>query len=205
MILQKNKNISTCDRHTWRSGVRSAMHAATSYLEGGPLMWMLPLNLHVNQKSDDDDDNVTPLHTFILMLSMLGKYFSRWHFEIHLFFQETRLWHFMQIVSSGDNLHEMSKPGFCEKQETANKQCLLDTPKDHNVTDGQTRGTDLLQMDKMKTRVGSGLNNKNIINLSSAELALRVVLVKTNSLRQYLVVYPYHCLSDEIFQHLFCL
>ena len=27
-----------------------------SYLEGGPLMWMLPLYLHVDQKSDDDDD-----------------------------------------------------------------------------------------------------------------------------------------------------
>ena len=26
-----------------------------SYLEGGPLMWMLPLFLHVNQKSDYDD------------------------------------------------------------------------------------------------------------------------------------------------------
>ena len=25
-----------------------------SYLEGGPLMWMLPLYLHVNQKSDYD-------------------------------------------------------------------------------------------------------------------------------------------------------
>ena len=34
------------------------MRAAASYLEGGPLMWMLPLNqkfmLHVNQKSDYD-------------------------------------------------------------------------------------------------------------------------------------------------------
>ena len=28
-----------------------------SYLEGRPLMWMLPLYLHVNQKSDDDDDD----------------------------------------------------------------------------------------------------------------------------------------------------
>ena len=28
-----------------------------SYLEGGPLMWMLPLYLHFNQKSDDDDDD----------------------------------------------------------------------------------------------------------------------------------------------------
>ena len=26
-----------------------------SYLEGGPLMWMLPLYLHVNKKSDDYD------------------------------------------------------------------------------------------------------------------------------------------------------
>ena len=26
-----------------------------SYLERGPLMWMMPLNLHVNQKSDYDD------------------------------------------------------------------------------------------------------------------------------------------------------
>ena len=39
--------INPHDRRTWRSGVRSA-----SYLEGGPLMWMLPLYLHVNQKSD---------------------------------------------------------------------------------------------------------------------------------------------------------
>ena len=28
-----------------------------SYLEGGPLLWILPLYLHVNQKSDDDDDD----------------------------------------------------------------------------------------------------------------------------------------------------
>ena len=31
------------DRHTWRSGVRSANCVQqASYLEGGPLMWMLP-------------------------------------------------------------------------------------------------------------------------------------------------------------------
>ena len=44
--------INPHDRHTWRSGVRSTMQ--TSYLEGGPLVWMLPLYLHVNQKSDYD-------------------------------------------------------------------------------------------------------------------------------------------------------
>ena len=26
-----------------------------SYLEGGPLLWLWPLYLHVNKKSDDDD------------------------------------------------------------------------------------------------------------------------------------------------------
>ena len=44
------------DRGTWRSGVRSAMHAASQLLEGGPLVWIWPLYLHVHQKSDDDDD-----------------------------------------------------------------------------------------------------------------------------------------------------
>ena len=42
------------DRHTWRSGVRSAMHAANQLL-----MWMLSLyNVPAHyQKSDDDDDD----------------------------------------------------------------------------------------------------------------------------------------------------
>ena len=35
------------------SDVRCVQQAI--YLEGGPLMWMLPLYLHVNKKSDDDD------------------------------------------------------------------------------------------------------------------------------------------------------
>ena len=33
------------DRYTWRSGVRSAIVQQASYLEGGALMWMLPLYL----------------------------------------------------------------------------------------------------------------------------------------------------------------
>ena len=32
-----------------------------------------------------------------------------------LFFQENRIWYFMQIVSNGDDLHEMSNPVFLEK------------------------------------------------------------------------------------------
>ena len=46
--------INPHDRHTWRSGVRSAMHAASQLSGRGPLVWMLPLYLHVNQKSDYD-------------------------------------------------------------------------------------------------------------------------------------------------------
>ena len=34
-----------------------------------------------------------------------------------LFFSANRIWHFMQIVSNGDNLHEMSKPVCLEKIE----------------------------------------------------------------------------------------
>ena len=43
------------DRHTWSLVWDLPCKQQASYLEGGPLMWMLPLYLHVNQKSDDDD------------------------------------------------------------------------------------------------------------------------------------------------------
>ena len=43
------------ERSTWRSGVRSAMRAASQLPGKGPLMWMMPLHLHLNQKSDYDD------------------------------------------------------------------------------------------------------------------------------------------------------
>ena len=49
------------ERSTWRSGVRSAMRAASQLckLERGPLMWLMPLHLHVNQISDYDDDDAS--------------------------------------------------------------------------------------------------------------------------------------------------
>ena len=56
--------INPRDRHTWRSGVRSAMRAASSYLEG----WMLPLYLHGNQKSDYD----------IMMMIDFPPFFNKW-------------------------------------------------------------------------------------------------------------------------------
>ena len=39
--------------------------------------------------------------------------FSRWQMMIFSYFsQKIRFWHFMQIVSYGDNLHEVSNPIF---------------------------------------------------------------------------------------------
>ena len=42
------------ERNPWRSGVKSAMSAASQLPGRGPTMWMIPLHLHVNQKSDYD-------------------------------------------------------------------------------------------------------------------------------------------------------
>ena len=45
------------DRDTWRSGVRSAMRAASQLPGRGPTVVDMAPILHVNQKSDDDDDD----------------------------------------------------------------------------------------------------------------------------------------------------
>ena len=42
--------INSHDRDTWISGVRSAMHAASQLPGRGPLLWIWPLYLHINQK-----------------------------------------------------------------------------------------------------------------------------------------------------------
>ena len=45
------------DRHTWRSGVRSAIRAASQLPGRGPTDVDVALYLHVNQNSIDDDDD----------------------------------------------------------------------------------------------------------------------------------------------------
>ena len=42
--------INPHDKHTWRSDV-----SKPAIWKGGPLVWMLPLSLHVNKKSNYDD------------------------------------------------------------------------------------------------------------------------------------------------------
>ena len=46
----KPTTVDPQERSTWRSGVSSAMRAASQLPGKGPLMWMMPL--HLNQKSD---------------------------------------------------------------------------------------------------------------------------------------------------------
>ena len=48
-----------------------------SYLERGRLMWMIPLHLHVNQRSDYDDDYdcVDALRTSQLIFNHVGTFF----------------------------------------------------------------------------------------------------------------------------------
>ena len=52
---------------------------------------------------------------------------------VFLFFKDNRLWHFLQILSLGDNLYKMSKPTFWEKWEKYFKMSFTEItviPKD---------------------------------------------------------------------------
>ena len=68
-------------RNTLKSGVKSAMRAATqlaSYLEG-PLTWIMSLRLHVNQTRNDDGssieykENNTYIHVHLYLLCLPGQ------------------------------------------------------------------------------------------------------------------------------------
>ena len=50
--------VNPLERSTWRSGVKISMRAASQLPGGGPLMWIMPLHLHINQKLDDDYDDI---------------------------------------------------------------------------------------------------------------------------------------------------
>ena len=77
---------------------------------------------------------------YLLPLCMLGKNFSRRHFEtFFLFFLENGIRHFMPTVSLGDNLHEVSDPLPRKRDQTSVRSSFL------------------------------GINKKNITNLLSAE------------------------------------
>ena len=54
----------------------------------------------------------------VLTRCMLCKKNNRRHLDrFFLFLLENRIWHLMQIVSLGDNLHETSYPIFYEKED----------------------------------------------------------------------------------------
>ena len=53
----KMSAIDPHDRHTWRSGMRSALHTTSQLPVRGPTDVDVPLYLHINQKSNDDDED----------------------------------------------------------------------------------------------------------------------------------------------------
>ena len=64
-----------------------------SYLEGGPLMWMLPLYLHVNQKSDYDDMMTIYGHGGHLgqrTVTILAIFYSPYLRRLHVKFEQNR-------------------------------------------------------------------------------------------------------------------
>ena len=85
-------------------------------------MWKVQLTQFMGLLYDHVDYTIPRLticsKAFICSVSSTsGKIFSRWHFKsFFLFFSENKVWHFLQIVSSGDNLHEMTNPVFKEKK-----------------------------------------------------------------------------------------
>ena len=71
-----------------------------SYLEGGPLMWMLPLYLHVNQKSDYDDYDDLLLIFFHPVWKLIGSLFFCCCF---FFSNRFSIWQTVIISIRGDN------------------------------------------------------------------------------------------------------
>ena len=56
-VWVSNPGLVTYESGALPTALRGPAHVAeASYLEGGPLLWILPLYLHANQKSNDDDE-----------------------------------------------------------------------------------------------------------------------------------------------------
>ena len=82
-----------------------------SYLEGGPLMWMLPLYLHVNQKSNDDDEKIyfflktELLQNFKPEFSQKKKKSKPWKAKYHVSFP--RVSKFLELYKSCSVLYAL--------------------------------------------------------------------------------------------------
>ena len=87
-----------------------------AHCAGVILQWGGTIKGHQFPLSNPDTITWLRLLRLTLMLSTMGKIFSRQHIEIFfLFFAENRFWHFIQIASNGDNLYEMSNSVFWVK------------------------------------------------------------------------------------------
>ena len=75
------------DRDTWRSGVRSAMSAASQLPGRGPSVVDIALYLQVNQKYDDDDDEMFSfMYDSDFIFYIMGCFFLSFflYFQIHV-------------------------------------------------------------------------------------------------------------------------
>ena len=83
-------------------------------------------NLFSGKKKNQKNNSTCLLLKWLLPVLRLFQHYltftTLWAFSaddkmmlFFLYFPENRIWHFMQIVSLGDNLHEMSNPVFWEK------------------------------------------------------------------------------------------
>ena len=63
----------------------------------------------------NSDSRQTDDESYFYTLTFLCKLSAKETVIFFIYFPENRLWHFMQIVSLEDSLHEISKPIFWEK------------------------------------------------------------------------------------------
>ena len=75
-----------------------------------------------HHKTDDYNDSRGEILTLTTLWTVSADGKSMIFF---LIFLENRIWHFMQIVSSGDNLHDMSNPIFGISKKNSSKCRLL--------------------------------------------------------------------------------
>ena len=74
-----------------------------SYLKGVPLMWMLPLYLHVNQKSDDPDDDDDEQHHWYIVKMLNHRFNNVLHNIAFLTSLQESIRYCLNNVSSSDH------------------------------------------------------------------------------------------------------
>ena len=97
--------------HIFNHSIFIAFNKKSSSLEIKILMWIKAIK---NKKTQKNITRCKTLQWFVLLIMYQNSYLqlmTDWWF-VFLFFKENRIRHFMQIVSTGGNLHKISNPVF---------------------------------------------------------------------------------------------